>query len=100
MKTVPITEASRRGISGLVSSVQDGQEIALSRHGRVVAEIVSAAEMDKLRKDQETLRDAALVMARFVTDSGARTDLDQAMQEFGLSRAELEAELASEIQAL
>ena len=97
MKTLPIAEASRRGISGLISSAEAGQKVALSRHGRVVAEIVSAQEMDKLRKDRDTLRDAALVMARFATDSGVRTDLDQAMEDFGLTRAELEAELAAEI---
>lgn len=99
MKTLAITEASRTGISGLVSSAEAGQGVALSRHGHVVAEIVSAQEMAKLRKDRETLRDVALVMARFAADSGARTDLDQALQDFGLNRAELEAELESEIRA-
>lgn len=95
-----LTEASRTGVSGLVSSAEAGEEIALSRHGRVVAEIVSAHEIDELRKDREALRDAALVMARFATDSGARTDLDQAMKAFGLERGELEAELAAEMSAL
>ncbi|BAC19793.1 hypothetical protein HMPREF0290_0580 [Corynebacterium efficiens YS-314] len=52
--------------------------------------------MAQLRKERELLRDAALVMARFATDSGARTDLDKAMEAFGLDRAELEAELAAE----
>lgn len=96
MKTLTITEASRRGVSGLVSSAETGEDIALSRHGRVVAEIVSAQEMGQLRKARETLRDAALVMARVVTDSGARTDLDQVLETFGLDRRELEAELAAE----
>jgi len=62
-----------------------------------VAEVVSADEMDELRRDRDTLRDAALVMARFATDSGVRTDLDQAMKAFGFTREELEAELAAEI---
>lgn len=97
MKTLTILEASRRGISDLVASAEAGQKIALSRHGRVVAEIVSSQEMEKLRQDQELLRDAALVMTRFATDSGTRTDLDQAMQAFGLDRADLEAEMRTDI---
>lgn len=96
MKAITITEASRTGISGLVSSAEAGEEIVLSRHGRIVAEIVSAREMEQLRRERELLRDAILVMARFANDSGARTELDQAMEAFGLDRAELEAELAAE----
>ncbi|PCC27076.1 hypothetical protein CIK76_18705 [Glutamicibacter sp. BW80] len=61
-----------------------------------MAEVVSAKEIAELRHDRDTLRDAALVMARFATDSGVRTGLDQAMEFFGLNRAELEAENAQE----
>lgn len=45
----------------------------------------------------EDLLDATLVAARFATDNGERTDLDDAIEMFGLNRAELEAELAEEI---
>ncbi|WP_257161766.1 type II toxin-antitoxin system Phd/YefM family antitoxin [Corynebacterium cystitidis] len=96
MKTYTITEASRIGVSGLVSSAEASEQVALSRHGCIVAQIVSAEEMAQLRKERELLRDAALVMVRLASDSGGRTDLDQAMEAFGLSRAELEAELASD----
>lgn len=71
----------------------------MSRHGKVVAEVVSAKEIAQLRQDRDTLRDAALVMARFATDSGVRTTLDQAMEFFNLNRAELEAENAEEAQS-
>lgn len=93
MSTMTITEASRTGVSGLVSSAESGNDIALSRHGRIVAEIVSAREVESLRQDRETLREAALVMARFATDSGVRTELDGAMAAFGIDRAALEAEI-------
>jgi prevent-host-death family protein len=96
MDAITITEASRTGVSGLVAAAQAGEDVVLSRHGRVVARIVSAEEMEQLRTERELLRDAALVMARFAADSGARTDLDEAMEAFGLNRAELEAELAAE----
>lgn len=71
----------------------------MSRHGKVVAEVVSAQEIAQLRQDRDTLRDAALVMARFATDSGVRTDLDQAMKFFNLNRAELEAENVEEAES-
>ncbi len=83
----------------MVASAQSGNDIPLSRHGKVVAEIVSAKEISELRRDRETLRDAALVMARFATDAGIRMDLDQAMGSFGFTRAELEAEIVADIAA-
>ncbi|PJJ45832.1 antitoxin Phd_YefM of type II toxin-antitoxin system [Glutamicibacter mysorens] len=96
MTTLSITEASRSGLSALVAAAEEGRDTALSRHGKVVAEVVSAQEIAQLRQDRETLRDAALVMARFATDSGVRSTLDQAMEFFNLDRAELEAENAEE----
>lgn len=99
MSTLTITEASRAGLSALVASAEGGNDITLSRHGKVVAEVVSAEEISELRRDRDTLRDAALVMARFATDTGIRTDLDQAMESFGFTRAELEAEIAADIAA-
>ncbi|MDV2978418.1 type II toxin-antitoxin system Phd/YefM family antitoxin [Glutamicibacter sp. HZAU] len=96
MTTMSITEASRSGLSALVAAAEEGHDTVLSRHGKVVAEVVSAKEIAQLRQDRETLRDAALVMARFATDSGARTTLDQALEFFNLDRAELEAENAKE----
>lgn len=88
-----ISNASSTGVSGLVSRAEAGDTVSLARHGRVVAEIVSAEEIAALRRDRETLRDAALITARLATDTGVRTDLDQAMAAFGLDRTELEAEL-------
>jgi hypothetical protein len=39
-------------------------------------------------------------MARFATDSGARTDLDSAMEAFGINRSELEAEIRAGFHSL
>ncbi|MCW4466038.1 prevent-host-death family protein [Glutamicibacter sp. MNS18] len=99
MATLSITEASRAGLSALVTAAEAGRDTSLSRHGKVVAEVVSAQEIAQLRQDRDTLRDAALVMARFATDSGVRTDLDQAMKFFNLNRAELEAENVEEAES-
>lgn len=96
MVTITITEASRAGVSALVTAALEDGDVALSRHGRVVAQVVSAEEFDELRRSRDTLRDAALVMARFATDDGVRTDLDAAIESFGLSRAELERQNSAE----
>lgn len=94
--TLSISDASRNGISGLVSRAESGEDLAFARHGRVVAEMVSVQEMEDLRRDREALRDAVLIMVRMAADSSIRTDLDQAMEAFGLNRSELEAELDAE----
>lgn len=96
MKTLSITEANRRGISGLVRSAEAGPSVSLSRQGRVVAEIVSAREIEELRKGREDLADALLALSRFLTDTGKRTDLDDVIESLGFSRAELKAELEFE----
>ncbi|MGO1181471.1 MAG: type II toxin-antitoxin system Phd/YefM family antitoxin [Micrococcaceae bacterium] len=91
-----MAEASRVGISALVSAAESGEEITLSRHGRVVAKLVTEREIQQLRKDRELLQEATLVMARFATNTGARTDLDDALEAFGFDRSQLEAELDGE----
>ena len=88
-----ITEANRAGLSGLVSAAEAGEEVSLSRRGRVVAEVVSTEELRALRADRDALRDAALVMTRLATDSGRRTGLDDVMEHFGIDRADLEQEI-------
>ncbi|WP_269768546.1 hypothetical protein [Corynebacterium glaucum] len=40
----------------------------------------------------QTADDVLLLALRFATDSGERTELDQALEMFGINRAELEAE--------
>lgn len=95
-----ITDANHVGISGLVSSAESGQVVTLSRHGKPVAEIVSREAMDLLRRDRETLRDVVLIMTRMVTDSGNRTELDDAMEAFGINRDELESEIKSGLHTL
>lgn len=100
MQTVSISQASSAGVSRLVSMAESGAPVPLTRHGRVVAEVVSTNEIERLRRDSETLRDAVLALGRFATDSGERTDLDDAMEMFGFSRAELMAEIAADGESL
>lgn len=52
-----------------------------------------------LREAKDSLLETALVMARFATDNGNRTELDDVIETLGFNRAELEAELDAEITA-
>ncbi|WP_423058583.1 hypothetical protein [Brevibacterium linens] len=61
--------------------------------GRPTGEPVSGDERDVVLPDRQSLNDAELVMARLAVDDGERTDLDQAMKGFGISRGDLETEI-------
>ena len=53
----------------------------------------SSDDLDTVLPDQESFNDAAMAMVRLAANDGARTDLDQAMKVFGISRVELESEI-------
>lgn len=98
-RTLSVTAASGRGVAGLVKDAERGEDIIVERHGRAVAAVISVehfAELNTLRAD---LTAAALVLARELTDTGHRTDLDDAIAAFGFDRAELEAELDADVAA-
>ncbi|MCW2132329.1 type II toxin-antitoxin system Phd/YefM family antitoxin [Arthrobacter sp. VKM Ac-2550] len=97
--SISVSEASRRGIAGLIKDAEAGENVVVARHGRPVAAVVSARQLDRLRELEGELRDAALVVVRAATDTGVRTTLDNAMEAFGLERAELEAELEADLAA-
>ena len=99
MTTLSITEASRAGLSALVAAAEEGRDTPLSRHGKVVAEVVSAKEIAPLRLAGYPLRVGGLGRAGFATDRGGPPPLDHAMEFFNLNRAELEAENAEEAQS-
>lgn len=61
--------------------------------GGATGEPDSSGQRDVVLPDRESLNDAVLAMVRMATDDGARTDLDQAMKIFGISRDDLESEV-------
>ena len=91
-----VTEAHRRGVSGLLRDAESGSDIVVERHGHAVAAIVSVRRLGELSALESDLRSAALVLSRAATDTGERTDLDTAIVALGFDRAELEAELDAE----
>ncbi|WP_043056906.1 hypothetical protein [Enteractinococcus helveticum] len=64
-------EAASRGISSLMRSVEQGED----------------------------LHDGILLLSRLARDSGQRTDLDDAISSLGFDREELEAELRADLAA-
>ena len=96
---ISVTEASQRGVAGLIKDAEAGEEVVVSCHGKTVAAVVSARQLEQLRTLEGDLRDAALVIVRAATDSGVRGSLDEALTAFGLDRAQLEAELDADLAA-
>jgi prevent-host-death family protein len=97
--TLSVTEAAAAGVPRLVRDAETGDDVIVARRGRPVAAVVSMRRFDQLRVLEADLRDLALVMTRAATDTGARVGLDQAISSFGFDRAELAAELHSDLAA-
>ncbi|WP_274561630.1 type II toxin-antitoxin system prevent-host-death family antitoxin [Streptomyces spiramyceticus] len=86
-----VTEATRRGVPGLVADAEQGSGIVVTRHKERVAAVVSISRLDELEEAAADLRDLALVLARSVTDTGRRTPLDDVLNAFGHTRESLTA---------
>lgn len=89
-REVSVTEATRRGVAGIISDAEAG-DIILTRHHRAVAVIVSTERMERIQEMIDDLRDLTLAVARTVTDDGARISFDDLLTAYGLSRADLAA---------
>lgn len=88
---LPITEASRRGVSRLVSDAESGHATILRRRSEPVAAVIGYAEFQRLQALERDLVDVALVLARAATDTGRRTGLDEVIESFGYTREQLNA---------
>jgi prevent-host-death family protein len=89
--TVSVTEATQRGVAGLVADAEQGSDIIVTRRERPVAAVVSMRRLEMIEETIEDLHDLALVLARSVTDTGERTSLDDVLKAFGHTRESLEA---------
>lgn len=95
---ISVTEATARGVAGLLRDAEHGEDVVVSRHGTPVAAVVSIERMQQIHDLESELRDVALVLTRAATDTGKRISLEAAIAAFGFDRAELEAELDAEAQ--
>lgn len=88
---ITVTEATRRGVAGLVADAENGAEVVVTRRQRPIAAVVAYHRLAELSQAAEDLRDLALVLARSATDSGNRTSLDDVLAAFGQSLESLAA---------
>jgi prevent-host-death family protein len=88
---VSVTEASQRGVAGLVADAERGADVVVTRHHRPVAAVIGIGRLTELEEAEADLRDLALVLTRAVTDAGRRTSLDDVLAAFGHSRESLGA---------
>ncbi len=91
-RVLSVTEASARGVAGLLKDSEHGTDTVVERHGRPGAAVVSIEHFSDLRELEQDLCSAALGLSRAATDSGHRTDLDDVIATFGFSREDLQQE--------
>jgi prevent-host-death family protein len=85
-RALSVTEATKRGVAGLVADAEDGADLVVTRHHRPVAAVVGLRRLTEIEEAAADLRDLALVLARTVTDNGRRTSLDDVLAAFGHTR--------------
>ena len=90
-REVTVTEATRRGVAGLVADAEHGGPVVVTRHSRPVAAVVPMARLAEIDEAAADLRDLALVLARAASDSGRRTSFDDVLTAFGHTRDSLAA---------
>jgi prevent-host-death family protein len=90
-REITVTEATKRGVAGLVADAEHGADLVVTRHHQPVAAVVGARRLAEIEEAAADLRDLALVLARSVTDSGRRTPLDDVLTAFGHTRESLAA---------
>ena len=82
---MPITVASRTGISG-VTTAAEGQRVVLTNHGRAVAVVDSAERIDD---DLRRLREASIAVldaaSNLVSQRSTTLDLDDVCTRLGLN---------------
>ncbi len=81
---MPVSSASRKGISGVVSAADDAR-VVLTSHGRPVAVVDSAERLDE---DVRRLREASLAVvdaaAKLVSNRAKMFELDEVCARVGL----------------
>lgn len=86
-----VSDASRMGVSALIHRAEMGQEPVILRNNKPVAAVVSIERLDRMQQMEEDTADIALVLARLITTSSRRTDLDDVLVQLGYTREQIDA---------
>lgn len=81
---ISVSEASNRGVSGLVADAESGTTQVIIRNSKPAAAVISIAELDRIEEVHENAVLLIAALARGVADSGARHDLDDVAAMFGV----------------
>ncbi|WP_055525050.1 type II toxin-antitoxin system prevent-host-death family antitoxin [Streptomyces graminilatus] len=81
-----VTEATGKGVAGLVKAAEAGEDIMVERHHKPVAAVIGVERLRRLEELEEDLLDGLLVLTRAATDSGGRSSLDDMLRRFGVDR--------------
>jgi hypothetical protein len=91
---MPITVASRKGVSGLISDAAN-QRVLLTSHGRPVAAVDSAERLDEdirlLRETRLAVLDAA---ADLISQRSEKFNLDQVCSRLGVNADQIRLQAA------
>ncbi|WP_394615386.1 type II toxin-antitoxin system Phd/YefM family antitoxin [Lentzea sp. JNUCC 0626] len=90
-RELTVTEATKRGVAGLVADAENGDPVVVTRHSRPVAAVVPVSRLAEIDEAAADLRDLALVLARSAADTGRRTSFDDVLTAFGHTRESLAA---------
>jgi prevent-host-death family protein len=88
-RELTVTEATQRGVAGLVADAEQGSDLVVTRRHQPVAAVVSIKRLTELEEAATDLRDLALTLTRLATDAGRRTSLDDVLTAFGHTRESL-----------
>src|SRR5688500_12328547 len=87
---VSVTEATQRGMAGIISDAEAG-DIVVTRRDKPVAAVVSIGRIHQIDLMFEDLRDLTLAASRLALDDGARISFDELLSAHDLTRADLDA---------
>jgi antitoxin (DNA-binding transcriptional repressor) of toxin-antitoxin stability system len=76
-REVSVSEATQRGVAGLVADAEQGSDVVVTRRHQAVAAVVSIRRLKEIEEAAADLRDLALVLARSAIDTGERTPSPQ-----------------------
>ncbi|HEV2013364.1 MAG TPA: type II toxin-antitoxin system Phd/YefM family antitoxin [Candidatus Dormibacteraeota bacterium] len=86
---ISVTEASKLGLSRLLSDAEHGHDRVVLRNNRPVAAVVNMDRLTELERLSDDLADVSLLAARLVLATPHRFSLDEVLDKFGFSREEL-----------
>jgi prevent-host-death family protein len=93
---ISVTEASRQGVSKLVSEASAGRELVLIKNNKPAAVIVGIEKLERLQRIEEDIRLLTMAVVRAATDTGERVTVEDAAARFGIDLNELAAEDAED----